>query len=124
MKAFGELLENDGPDISREIDLNDRDVGEIDLQQHRLLGIVRQVRFGEVDAITDLLKSVVDVGSRLELGGDDRRAFLGDGGQLLDSFEASQLLFELVGDLFLDICRRRSGVDGVDDDEWNLDVGK
>ncbi len=112
----------DRADVAREVHLENRHVGEVELAQDRLFGVGRELGLGEVDPVAHLLQREVEVDAGDELDVHHRDALGRGRGDLFDSLEALELALELVGELAFDVGGRGSRPERVDEDVGNLDV--
>ena len=88
----------------------------------RLFDGARQLREDAVDLVPHLLRGDVAVFLEQEADRDDRDAFRRGGAQLVDAADRVHRLFDLVGDLGLDLLGRRAGLHRRDQNRRDVDL--
>src|SRR5262249_50868371 len=92
--------------VRRDRDGHDRRGVRVELFNRRLLDVVRQIRQRAVDLVANVLGGFVKVALQLESHEDQRDAFGRGRTQFVNAADGVDGLFDLVGDLGLDLLRR------------------
>src|SRR5690606_4132976 len=122
-RLVGEGRELDGAQRARrEGEREDRLLVRVELEDDRFLDVVREVAAHEVDAGPDVLRGLVAVTLEVELDDDERDALEGLGRDSVHALDRIERLLEAARDLALHDLGARAGIDGLDDDDGDVDL--
>ena len=116
--VFGHLAQ---AAIRRDRDRHDRRSVRIELFNRRLLDVVRQIGQRAVDLVANVLRGSVQIALQLECHEDEGNPFGRSRTQFINAADGVDGLFDLVGDLGLDLLRRGARQPGGDGDGRKFD---
>jgi hypothetical protein len=100
----------------------DRRAGQVDLADHRVLQVARQVGADARDGIAHVVDRLLRRLFQAEFDGDDGRAVLHLGVDVLDALQRGHRILDLARHLGFHLRRRRAGQAGGDGDGRQVDV--
>ncbi len=103
---------------------HDRQALDLDARDDRLFDGARQLGADARDGILHVVERAVLVDLQPELDGRDRRAFGDRRGLVLDAVDAGDGILDLLGDLHLELGRRRARLVDAHLHDRHVDVGK
>jgi hypothetical protein len=122
LQVLGHLLEAPQAVLARDVHLHDRELGEVELEDHRLLGRRRDLRLGDVHLLPNELERLRHVHPGRELDQDARVALDRSRCDLLGVRDLVQLFLERTRDQGLDILGGHAGIGGVHRDVRHRDL--
>ncbi len=124
LEVLGDLFELDESDLTREAHEQDGNLGQIDVLDTGIVDFLGKLRLGDIDFVSGLLQSRVEIHLGIELHLDDRHAFAAGRTDLLDAGDAFELGLDGSGDERLDVLGTDAAVGRRDQDQRDLDLRK
>ena len=116
LEILGDVRETDETHFAREAHDQDRDLGHVDVLNHRILDFRRQIRLREIHFLAHFLERGVEIHFRIELDLNARKPLRAGGSNLFDAGDSLELGLDRTGDERLHIRGSDSRVhDGYED---------